>query len=300
MSPPSTAHQSIVTETPLHLQGTVELVDRARRCYLRALTSSRHSFPAELASTLALVPVLCRQLEILEESAPGAGAAPPAPDGERDRVLRVVAHELRNRLNSPRLHARLLEDALGKHAEDEEPRRLSELLGSGIESAASVVEDIASLLSPAPSHQGPLSTLIRDLAQQHAARAEELGVSLEVIEPLSSASFSRCGMRLVLENLILNALEHHDGSPAPWVRVSAEDGDDEVAVRVEDNGPGLPQEVQDRLRAKSVTDHPRSRDAGLGLVVVRRAAESLGARLELVTGSERGTCLVLRLQAERP
>lgn len=301
---PSEAEEGVsAAGVQLEPLSTEELIDRARRSYLRALGSGRRNVPAELASTLALVPLLCRQLELLhsEAGSPRAEsdhAAARTSDDDRDRLLRVLEHELRNRLNSPRLYLRLLEEALSKLETGDEPRRLSELLSTGIESAASVVDDISCLLAPPRERQIPLRTLVLELVGQQAARAAEQGVALEVVEPLSSASFQRHGLRLVFENLVLNALEHHAGGPDAWVRVSTRRRGDEVVLRVEDNGPGLSKRARDRLLGKESAAPNGRRDAGLGLVVVARAIESLGARLELETGAGRGTRVAVHLRME--
>ncbi|HVS66516.1 MAG TPA: HAMP domain-containing sensor histidine kinase [Thermoanaerobaculia bacterium] len=293
---------------------TIELIERARLSYGRTLSAcGGASLPAELANTLALVPTLCLQLERLHElhssqrsgvdgcsadgsSVDGLGANPEMAslERQRDQVLRMVGHELRNRLNSPRLHARLLAERLPAGGEQE--ARLSKLLLSGIESAASVVDDVAFLLSaPAESHV-PLRSLIVDLAAQHAERAVQQGISLEVVEPLSTAPVPRSGLKLVLENLIVNAIEHHDGGDGAWVRISTFRNGDEVAVRVQDNGPGMPEEVERRLNGGPGQQNRH----GLGLVVVARAVESLDGRLDVLRSEHgTGTSVVLHLRSRR-
>lgn len=278
---------------------TDELIARARTSYERIQRNrERASIPSELATTLALLPALCQHLERLQGLDGRSDRHPldaaPRRDHQRDQVLRMVAHELRNRLNSPRLHARLLADRLPDTANDPTSRRLSELLIAGIESAASVVDDVTYLLSEPRASQAPLRALIVELAAQHADRAAQRGVALEVVEPLCAISVPRSAMKLVLENLIINAIEHHDGAAGAWMRISTSRNGDQVAVRVQDNGPGLPAEVERRLTGE--TAEPA--DPSLGLVVVSRAVASLGARLE-VEPADVGTSVVLHLRPRR-
>jgi hypothetical protein len=77
-----------------------------------------------------------------------------------------------------------------------------------------------------------------------------------------------------ITNLVMNAME--SGSE---VAVDARPADPEsVCVSVSDNGQGVPGAVADRLFEPFVTSKPQG--LGLGLPLVRRAAEHLGGRVE--------------------
>ena len=62
-------------------------------------------------------------------------------------------------------------------------------------------------------------------------------------------------------------------------------------VEVEDNGPGLPDELRDRLTEPYVTN--RADGTGLGLAIVRRIIEDHGGRLNLEDGAEGGARVTL-------
>jgi signal transduction histidine kinase len=59
-----------------------------------------------------------------------------------------------------------------------------------------------------------------------------------------------------------------------------------VSIRVEDNGPGLPPEIQDRLFEPFTTT--KSNGTGLGLSIARKLTSALGGRLEISPGPDRG------------
>jgi len=89
-------------------------------------------------------------------------------------------------------------------------------------------------------------------------------------------------LKIILNNLIGNAIKYHDlGQEQPCIRISSELSGDEIRVMVQDNGPGIDQELQDSVfemfyRASSTSD-----GSGLGLYIAREMAENLGGNLQL-------------------
>ncbi len=102
-----------------------------------------------------------------------------------------------------------------------------------------------------------------------------------------------------LTNLIDNAVRHSPGFDT--VQVSMRCSDAEVAVVVEDGGPGLPPELQQRLDAgDSVRDpalrrHTGGGMGGLGLAIAQRIATLHGGRLHTLPAPQGGTRLCLAL-----
>ena len=99
-----------------------------------------------------------------------------------------------------------------------------------------------------------------------------------------------------LTNVLKNAIEAIESQPADTrpagrivIRVREVDG--HWRVEVEDNGPGLPAALSDRLTEPYVTN--RAGGTGLGLAIVRRIIEDHGGRLTLENGAESGARITL-------
>jgi len=75
-----------------------------------------------------------------------------------------------------------------------------------------------------------------------------------------------------------------------------------VCVRVEDDGPGIPEHVRDRIFEPLFST--KQAGTGLGLTISRRIVEAHRGELEVRDGVDGGTCVEIRFpttrQAERP
>lgn len=100
-----------------------------------------------------------------------------------------------------------------------------------------------------------------------------------------------------VENVLTNAVEHNDSNP-PVVRVTvaAESEDDEVVIRVADNGPGIPADERDVFAQKEETQLQHS--SGIGLWLVHWIIEDLDGSVEIEDRQPRGT--IVRLRVPRP
>ena len=99
-----------------------------------------------------------------------------------------------------------------------------------------------------------------------------------------------------LTNVLKNAIEAiesraPDDRPAGRIAIRIRDDDGQWRIEVEDNGPGLPDTLRDRLAEPYVTN--RADGTGLGLAIVRRIMEDHGGRLVIDNGTEGGALIAL-------
>ena len=98
----------------------------------------------------------------------------------------------------------------------------------------------------------------------------------------------------VWSNLISNAL-HSMGRSGSLHIESLRDGG-EILVRVIDDGPGIPEEIRDRVFTPFFTTKPAGLGAGLGLDSSRRILEEIGGSIGFESRPGR-TCFTVRLKA---
>lgn len=207
---------------------------------------------------------------------------------ERDELLQAVSHELGTPLSRMRFHvealsrAETLEAAQARaRAIDNEVRELDELSTELV----NWVDADAARLTMADFAPAPGLDAMLELARETSTRPVD--TALDAPEGITVRGERRLFERAV-ENLVRNALRHARGR----VRVSLAREGGEVAVRVCDDGPGIPSGERARVLLPFVRlDAARTRGAGgvgLGLAITRRIVERHGGRIALGDAPEGG------------
>ena len=105
------------------------------------------------------------------------------------------------------------------------------------------------------------------------------GLKLEILvdEGAGEAFIDRIQIQQVLMNLMRNALEAMAGLEQRALTIIAARAGEKIEIRVADTGPGLPEQVRDRLFEPFVTTKPDG--MGVGLSVCRTIVEAHGGQL---------------------
>lgn len=99
-------------------------------------------------------------------------------------------------------------------------------------------------------------------------------------------------LRTVLQNLLINAARHAPGSR---VHISVSRFAGRLGIHVEDDGPGIPPALRERVFARGFAG-PQSNSTGLGLYVARHLMREQGGDLELLPTSS-GCAFLISLAA---
>ncbi|MFJ8663444.1 sensor histidine kinase [Streptomyces sp. NPDC093795] len=118
-------------------------------------------------------------------------------------------------------------------------------------------------------------------------------------EQETTVTGSRTQLARVIGNLLDNAQRH----TRTWITATVRHEDDQVVLRVDDDGPGVPEDDRDRVFERFVRlDDARSRDdggAGLGLAIARDIARRHGGDLTATRAPAGGARFELRLPRAR-
>jgi two-component system CitB family sensor kinase len=201
-------------------------------------------------------------------------------------ALRAQQHEFSNRMHTV---AGLLE--LGQTSEA--LAYLTELRASG----DSLIEDLGERIG---------SPLIVGLLVGKAADASERGIELHVSEDtwLGDAPDRVQALTTIVGNLVDNAFDALAAAPPlqepARVSVAILEDEEEIVVRVHDNGPGVPPGAHESIFLDGFTTKPAAglMHRGLGLALVHRLVQRLGGTITVSQGP--GARFVVRLpQAAR-
>jgi two-component system sensor histidine kinase ChvG len=214
-----------------------------------------------------------------------------------------VSHEFKNPLTSIRAAAEMLKDVEdpGERARfagvvEREIARLERLLSTVRE--VTLVDSALEDPEVEAGETAELGELLRGLTA--ARRYRERGVGIDLETPPAGLEVRVPGHRLaqIFENLLDNAMGFTpDGGR---IRVEARAEGKEAVVRVEDQGPGVPEEHRERIFDRFFTYRPgdgRAREhTGLGLAIVKAVVERYGGSVSLVSSSLGGAGFEVRLR----
>lgn len=211
----------------------------------------------------------------------------------RDRVLSAVTHDLRAPLATVHLGASLLADIdRGENAYADIVNRIARATGR----MRRLVEDLLDLGQLESGvlrvHRGrvPLARLLADTADELQERARGAQKELACAPPAEPVEVLGDAQRLqqVLVNLVVNAIDHTP--PGTWIVLGADVLGEHARIWVEDDGPGISQELVEHLFEPYVRGSRASaHGAGLGLWIAKGIVEAHGSELVVTSAPDAGT-----------
>lgn len=193
----------------------------------------------------------------------------------KDATIREVHHRVKNNLQTVsallRLQSRRVEDPIASSALEEAVRRIG--------SIAMVHETLSGSTEETVAFDEVLERLISN-ARELSPRLNAITIAREgnvgTLEPRLATPLA-----LVVTELIHNALEHGLAVKGDVLRIVVDRDDDEISIRIFDNGVGLP------------VDFDLAASANLGLQIVRTLTENeLKGEINLHSGPEGTSALV--------
>jgi two-component system sensor histidine kinase ChvG len=215
--------------------------------------------------------------------------------------LRRAAEDNAHAFKGPIAAIRQAADLIRKRAtpDDQPTQRALAAIDSAIErllglvqSARRLDEITATLLDPG-RETIDLAALARSVVDAHRLHAPDASVRLEAPAPASAWVHGTVELiETVIENLLENALSF--APPGSTVKVAIEQGKGNVALVVEDEGPGIQPAMMGRVFERYVSSRKEAEHGGeeqhfgVGLWIVRRNVEALGGSVSLENRKSRG------------
>lgn len=199
-----------------------------------------------------------------------------------------VAHEIGNPLNALALNLQLLRRSSSETAEVDECLRQVDRLNSILQGFLQALRPSKPNLAP-----GTIADPVRRCLAAMRHLFEERGVKVSVDLPgsLPPVALDGAQMEQVFFNLLKNALEAvHDGGA---IEISFTDDDNDVIVRIADNGEGMSAETVARLFEPYRTT--KAHGTGLGLMISSRIVRDHGGDIGVESNPGAGTVFTIRL-----
>lgn len=189
-------------------------------------------------------------------------------DGQTARLAAIqtltagLAHEIRNPLNSAKLQLELLERRLRREGDDPRLVEPVELVHCELERLTRLLNEFLSFARPSEMGVGKhdIVAIAHNVIATERALAEARGAKLEM---LSNEAVLGCvdatKVHQILQNLVRNAIEAV--GTGGHVSVTVSNIRDSVHLIVEDDGPGIPDEIRRRIYEPFFS----TKDSGTGL-----------------------------------
>lgn len=218
-------------------------------------------------------------------------------------LLAGVAHELNNPLAIVMGRASLLEEKAAGTALEADAQRIHE----AAERCGRIVRTFLNMARSRPAErvQVAINDLVRGATEllNYGLRSHGIEVQLELAEGLPTVMAESEQIGQILLNLIVNAQQAMAGAPQPrWLHISSgvevrrTDREPHVWVRVQDNGPGVPQEMRETIFEPFFTTKSEGMGTGLGLAMSRSMAREHGGELRIEAKHQgSGACFRLSL-----
>lgn len=138
-----------------------------------------------------------------------------------------------------------------------------------------------------------LEKVIQDLVKEYTplAKASGIKLSLDLESNLPSISIDQQGIKLVLHNLIDNAIRYVRGGGR--VKISLDKKDGLIRCQIQDNGVGIPKEDQRKIfqkffRSQNIMKY-QTEGSGLGLFIAKSIIKASGGKIGFQSQKGKGS-----------
>jgi PAS domain S-box-containing protein len=215
-----------------------------------------------------------------------------------------VAHEINNPLTYVMSNLELARDCTER---DDEIREMLDDACEGARRVSRIVEGLGAFSRRgAPRNVADVdvgSALDSALKLVHNQLRHRAELQVEVAADLPTVPADEAELVQLFVNLLINAghaIDDVDDGFAHRIDIAAEATDDQVVVTIADTGGGLDEQQRDRLFEPFFTTKAVGKGTGLGLSICHGIIDTMGGRITLDNGPERGAVARVELPINTP
>jgi hypothetical protein len=282
----------------------VEVVSEYRALRASVLALWRASVPVPTADDINDI---TRFNECIDQSLAKAVASyTKRVDQARRMFLAILAHDLRNPLNTISLSAHVARGSL----DEPQNEQVFSVIETSVDAINRLISDLIDFASTGLGSAMPLSPMLMNLGQLCSEAVKEVQVAhpKRRIELDAGGDLTIIGdtsrLRQVISNLLGNAIQHGSADGAITLTVRPDEFDN-ISMIVKNNGRPIPAEqlptIFDPLVRGNVSkEHRRQGSIGLGLYIVREVVAAHGGTVEVTSSASAGTQFRVTLPRNPP
>jgi len=216
----------------------------------------------------------------------------------------MIAHEVKNPLASIEVMAGLLRRQVPDRAELQS--MLSDIINEA-KMANAIVLEVLEFVRPIRLEvdRTSIDRVVQDAVTLAESKIAKRNIRIEINVPAALPLIVGDHHQLcqVVTNLLINALEALGGRGVIRVEARERPGNDQgqppaIILVVEDNGPGIPGEIAERIFNPFFSTKPQG--SGLGLAIVRKIVDAHDGRIDVASELGTGTTFTVTLPVGIP
>lgn len=230
----------------------------------------------------------------LEESA--AALAKSEREGAWREMARQVAHEIKNPLTPMKLSIQYLQKAIHQNTVDVKQltTNVANTLVEQIDHLSKIASEFSQFANISNTHNEvfDLHEILYSLSNLYES-SEQVHFNWKPLSRKVVVDADRTQLNRLFTNLLQNAVEATTGRELPTVEVEEMLVDDEIIVRVTDNGQGIPEDMRNKIFTPNFTT--KTSGTGLGLAMSKGIVEQAKGRIWFDTQVGEGTSFFVAL-----
>ena len=211
-----------------------------------------------------------------------------------------VAHELNNPLNNISTSCQILQEELGSDV-SQEHRELLDAIEQQVDKAK---DTVSSLLEFSRQHEFKLKPVVLrtvvDESLKLVRNERPQGVEVRILVPPNiKLPLDKAHMVQAVLNLVMNAFQAMGENGALTITARRLVESNRLELVVEDNGPGIPEDILPRIFDPFFTTKEVGRGTGLGLSIVYGVIERHRGHIEAESSPGRGTRFIMTMPLDQ-
>jgi len=214
--------------------------------------------------------------------------------GELEGFSYSVSHDMRAPLRAMQSYSQYLVDEYSDRLDEKGVNYLHQIMRSAVR-LDRLIQDVLSytriLHAPLPMSSVNLDRLVRDIIETYP-NGQPIKPEIHILGKLPKVMGNEALLTQCVSNLLSNGAKFVSPGTAPRLEISAElMTDSGVRVWIKDNGIGIAPENHARIFRLFERIHPASEfeGTGIGLTIVRKAIERMGAQIGFESELGQGT-----------
>lgn len=243
--------------------------------------------------------VASRTQELLQ-----AKAEAEAANSSKTRFLAAASHDLMQPFNALSLFTSMLK----KKVEGEELRQLANHIDDSLNVVEALLSDLVEISRLDSGSQQPelsdfaVNELLLPLKNEFALLAEQEGIAFNFVASRMYVHSDKRMLRRIVQNFLSNAVHYcndscndGDSNKEGKILLGCRLSQTQLSIEVWDNGPGIPEDKQQKIfrEFERLEQNREVPGLGLGLAISERIATILGLSISLKSQVGKGTCFAV-------